>query len=441
MDSAKAHVNVFNSYTYTQINYGPTTVACNSLNVDFNLVVPPGFKFYFHFGDGTVDSSRRLSFSHFYSRPSFNTPSIQIFDSLSGCIATISGATRIDVLGAVPLFGKDREEFCDSGPVVFRDFTVKNEPIILTQWTFGDGGTSSAQDPTHTYTQPGMYPVTLNITTESNCRSSYKDTVFVYRTPVPSINGRDTICTGIAEPYNGLIAVPDTLTNWAWDMGNGQTATRRNNIVTYSESGDYTIQLITSNKLGCADTAIKKIHVTSPPTAIPVQDPLTIVSGGSTNLQMNYTGNIISYNWSPQLKLSCITCPVPVANPQFTTTYKVDVQDRYGCRNSGDITVAVVCNNQNFFIPNTFSPNGDGQNEIFFPRGTGLFNVKSMTIFNRWGQVVFERRNFAVNDPSLGWNGTFQGQKASPDVYIFLIEILCDNNTTIPIKGNVTLLR
>jgi gliding motility-associated-like protein len=441
MDSLKSHVTVYNPYTYTQINYGPITTGCNSLNIDFNLTVPPGFKFFFHFGDGTLDSSGRLNFSHFYRTPSFNIPLIQIFDTLSGCIATLTGATRIDVLGAVPLFGKDISEFCDGGPVVFRDFTVKNEPIINTAWTFGDGGTSSATDPTHVYSQPGLYPVTLQITTESNCRSTYRDTVFVYRTPLPIITGNDTICVGIAERYNGSIAIADSVTNWTWTMGNGATSIQQNSVVSYSESGDYEIMLIASNKLGCADTFYKDIHVTQPPTATPVQDPLTIISGGSAPLLMDYTGNILTYNWSPQTRLSCTNCPAPVANPQFTTTYTVGLRDRYGCRNSGSITVNVVCNNQNFFVPNTFSPNGDGQNEAFFPRGTGLFNVKSMTIFNRWGQVIFERKNFPVNDAAQGWNGMFNGQKASADVYVFLIEILCDNNTVIPIKGNVTLLR
>jgi gliding motility-associated-like protein len=439
--TASSTVNIYDPNVYTQITYGPQTTACNSLNVNFNVSVPPGFKFHFHFGDGTVDSSGQLNFSHLYPTPSFNFPQLVIFDTISGCKVWITGSTWINVLGAVPLFGKDRSEFCDTGTVVFRDFTVKNEPIINTLWDFGDGATSGLQDPVHTYTQPGMYIVTLNITTQSNCSSSYRDTVFVHRTPIPIINGRDTICTGIAELYNGTIAVADTMITWLWNLGNGQTSVQQNNIVTFNESGNYTLQLITTNKLGCSDTTNKIIYVTPPPTATPVQDPLTIISGASTDLQMDYTGNITTYNWSPNQRLSCANCPIPVANPQFTTTYRVDLIDTYGCRNSGNITVVVVCNNQNFFVPNTFSPNGDGQNETFFPRGSGLYNVKSMTVFNRWGQVVFDRRNFAVNDPSAGWNGTFNGQKASADVYVYMIEILCDNNTVIPVKGNVTLLR
>ena len=132
---------------------------------------------------------------------------------------------------------------------------------------------------------------------------------------------------------------------------------------------------------------------------MPASNPITIISGGSAQLNMNYTGPVISYNWLPVQNLNCANCPEPIANPQFSTDYQVQIQDRYGCVNSGNITVKVICNGQNFFIPNTFSPNGDGINDVFYLRGAGLFRVNSMMIFNRWGEIVFEKKNFSVNDP------------------------------------------
>jgi len=156
---------------------------------------------------------------------------------------------------------------------------------------------------------------------------------------------------------------------------------------------------------------------------------------------MNYTGNIEKYTWTPAIRLSCTDCPIPFANPQYTTTYTVQLEDLYGCKNSGEITIMVVCGKENVFIPNTFSPNGDGRNEVFYPKGTGLFRIKSMRIFNRWGEIVFEKKEFAANDVSAGWNGMYKGKPASPDVYIYTMEILCENNAIIPFKGNVTLLR
>jgi gliding motility-associated-like protein len=441
IDSAEASVTIYDPAATVQLNYGPVTTACNSLNVDFNITIPPAFKFTLFFGDGTADSSQLTTLSHFYSRPSFSLPRIVIYDTISGCEVAINGRTRINVLGAIPLFGKDKKEFCDQGLVTFKNFTTKNEPIISTVWDFGDGTTSNLNNPSHNFTAPGLYTVTLNVTTQSNCSRSFSDTILVYRTPAPSIQSRDTICLNTAEPIDGLLANTDTLTNWQWNFGNGQTSTLQNNVITFTTAGEYPIRLTTSNKIGCSASATKNIYVVPLPTAAPVQDPITIGVGMGTNLVMNYTGNIISYNWLPTTRLSCADCPVPFANPQYTTKYTVEVEDRYGCRNSGNITIIVVCGKENVFIPNTFSPNGDGRNEVFYPKGTGLFRIKSMRVFNRWGEIVFEKKEFAANDPSVGWNGTYKGKPASPDAYIYTMEILCENNTIIPVKGNVTLLR
>jgi len=440
VDSASSMVTIHDPGS-ALINYGPNVTACNSLNVDFNLVVPPGYKFKFYFGDGSLDSSQRTTLSHLYPRPSFNLPFLIMYDTISGCQVGVWGSLVINVLGAIPLFGMNKDEFCDTGTVAFRDFTVKNEPIISTVWDFGDGATSGVQNPVHTYTQPGSYIVSLNITTQSNCTSIYRDTVLVYRTPVPSIVGNDTVCVKTSEPYAGTLAAPDSLITWQWNFGNGQTSTNQNVNISYDTAGPHTIQLIASNKIGCSNTTTKTVYVTPPPTVTPVQDPITITVGSGTDLLMNYTGNIISYLWTPDNQLSCADCAAPFAQPKMNTKYTVEVTDNYGCVATDDISVIVLCGKTNFFIPNTFSPNGDGQNEVFYPRGTGLFRIKSMLVFNRWGEVVFEKKDFLPNDPSAGWTGAFKGRKASADVYIYMMEIICDNNTVIPVKGNVTLLR
>jgi gliding motility-associated-like protein len=119
----------------------------------------------------------------------------------------------------------------------------------------------------------------------------------------------------------------------------------------------------------------------------------------------------------------------------------VAVTDSNGCKSERDITVTVVCNNKNYFIPNTFSPNGDGQNDVFYVRGTSIERIQSIRIFNRWGQAIFERKNFAANDITAGWNGTINGKPADQDVYVYVIEIICENATIIPYRGNVALVR
>jgi gliding motility-associated-like protein len=80
-------------------------------------------------------------------------------------------------------------------------------------------------------------------------------------------------------------------------------------------------------------------------------------------------------------------------------------------------------------------------NDVFYPRGKGLFGIRNMKIFNRWGQVVYERSGFVPNDATAAWDGNFKGKPASSDVYVYILEIVCNNSVVIPVKGNVTLLR
>jgi gliding motility-associated-like protein len=105
------------------------------------------------------------------------------------------------------------------------------------------------------------------------------------------------------------------------------------------------------------------------------------------------------------------------------------------------VNVFVLCDGANVFIPNTFSPNADGANDYFFPRGTGLFTIKQLRIFNRWGEQVFEKYSFKANDESAGWDGTYKGQKLTPDVYVYIMDIQCQNNTTLTLKGNIALIK
>jgi gliding motility-associated-like protein len=391
------------------------------------------------FGDGTLDSTERPNLTHTYGSPGNFTPSITLTDAF-GCDPGVLG-TPVHVYGALTLFGKSKKEFCDTGTVTFTNYTLSNDPITSTVWDFGDGTTSTAIQPSHSYNTPGTYVVQLIVTTQHPCTSIYMDTIRVYKTPVVSISGKDTICINSTEMFSGILTAPDSTIQWNWNFGNGGSSQAQNPSTSYSSAGDYTILLQAANKLGCSDTASHDVAVVPLPTAIPASNPIIMISGGSATLNMNYTGPIISYAWLPLQNLSCTDCPQPTANPRVTTNYRVQIQDRYGCTNAGDVTVKVICNGQNFFIPNTFSPNGDGINDVFYLRGTGLFRVNSLMIFDRWGEVVFEKKNFSVNDPSAGWNGTYKGKKATPDVYIYQIEIVCDNGETIKYSGNIALIQ
>jgi gliding motility-associated-like protein len=93
------------------------------------------------------------------------------------------------------------------------------------------------------------------------------------------------------------------------------------------------------------------------------------------------------------------------------------------------------------FIPNAFTPNGDGFNDVLMVRASGIALVKTFRIFNRWGEVVFEKGNFQPNDPQYGWDGKIKGVESGPDVFVYTAEVVCENGTTFSYKGNVSILK
>lgn len=439
VDTAEFRVNVYNPGTFTTFNYTVDPFYCNEHTVNFEFDVPANTQYKFFFGDGAVDSSGVKTLEHTYNYPRGYRPYVFLQDAV-GCQTNVSAPQVIDIRGAVPAFNLDRRSFCDAGTVSATNFTVSSEPVTSWNWNFGTGPSITDRDPyTFTYDGPGLYPVSLTATTQSGCTQTFTDTVRVPRTPAPIITLSDLVCAEQLLQLNGNLAYPDTTIQWNWNFGDGRASTLQNNAVQYATEGNYNITLSASNFLGCTGSASHSLSVAPLPviTTLPAQ---TIVSEGVL-LPVTYSPGIVRYDWTPPEGLSCINCPVPLARPTFTKTYTVTVTDNNGCQRTADVTVDVVCTNENYFVPNTFSPNGDGMNDVFYPRGRGLARVQSMRVFNRWGQVVFERKNFMANDPSLGWDGKMRGQPLPSDAYVYVIEFVCDNATIVPFKGNVTLIR
>ncbi len=438
VDSATAIVNVYNPSSTLGFTYGPLE-ACNQLEVTFNINPPPGTRFHINFGDGTRDTSGATTLTHTYTRPNTYTPTVTLFDNLD-CIANVGGRQRILVKGVLPVFGMNQDRFCDTGMVRFTDFSIGNDSITSRNWNFNDGNTSTDTDPTHFFAAAGTYYVTQTVTTITGCSATYMDTVRVYTTPVPLIVGPTEVCVNDAVPFNATTVVPDSLTFWQWNYGNGQSSQQQTILGKFSSPGTVNFQLKATNEIGCTnDTAMDVIVWPLP--VITLDPEATIVVGTGLNMPVSYSPNVNTWTWTPDYNLSCTNCPVPFANPQFTTTYNVAVIDSNNCKATAGIIVKVICVDKNYFIPNTFSPNNDGVNDRFYPRGTAIDKIQSMRIFNRWGELVFERRNFPANSQSDGWDGRIRGNVAAMDAYVYIIEVICDNGEIIPIKGNVTLIR
>ena len=437
VDSTQRTVRIQNPYL-SELSYSPIT-ACNELTVDFDITPSVNLPFVFNFGDRTSDSSGARQFSHHYEFPNFYAPSIQYTDN-QGCTITVGGPQTIRIIGAVPTFGADKKAFCDEADVYFTNYTIGNDPITGYQWDFRDGSTSTDENVMHRFTRPGTYPVQLTVTTEAGCVRSYQDTIRVYSTPAPTIAAAQA-CVSDSLTLSGSLSIPDTAVIWNWRLSDGRTLTDQHNRISFTTPGTYTATLTASNTFGCTGTPVTGDITVFPLPEIIGPEEIQLSSGNTMTIPFTYSDEVNAWEWSPATGLSCTGCPQPVANPQNSITYRVDVSDENGCRNSKEIRIIAVCNNLNLFVPNTFSPNNDGNNDVFYPRGKGIVRVNSFSIYNRWGQQVYQRRNFAPNDANSGWRGDFNGKPAPSDTYVYVIEVVCENSVVVPFKGNVTLIR
>jgi gliding motility-associated-like protein len=141
-----------------------------------------------------------------------------------------------------------------------------------------------------------------------------------------------------------------------------------------------------------------------------------------------------TYHWQPSLGLNCSNCRSPIATPESTTTYYLSTANQWGCIRLDSVTV-YVDKNLLVYVPNIFSPNGDGQNDYLFVRGKGIKNMQ-FVVYNRWGEKVFE-----TSDPSIGWDGTFRGSPLSPAVFVYTLDAVLESGQRVLKNGDVALVR
>ncbi|MGN6533369.1 MAG: PKD domain-containing protein [Ginsengibacter sp.] len=202
-----------------------------------------------------------------------------------------------------------------------------------------------------------------------------------------------------------------------------------------------TYQVIGSDSKGCfKDTGYIPVKVYPIPT-VNAGDDKNISVGREVQIVPEISKDVTSVTWSPSTAIISNEGRSITVKPVQSLEYTIRVKNDGGCSAEDKISVYVLCNNSNVFVPNTFSPNGDGANDIFYPRGSGVFKIQNLKVFNRWGEVVFEKSNFNPNDASAGWNGTFRGKPLPPDVFVYILQVVCDNNTSLTFKGNIALIK
>lgn len=252
-----------------------------------------------------------------------------------------------------------------------------------------------------------------------------------------TVSAGDTICIG---QQTQLLA--SGTARYVWSPSNGLSSTTiANPMANPRTTTEY--RVTGSDMYNCfTSTAVVRVVVGPYPT-VNLGTGRQVVAGSKITLQPQVTnGPIAVYTWQPATDLSCSNCLQPVATINNNITYRLEVVNIWGCSASDTIQYTIRCEEASqVYLPNAFSPDGDGLNDQFVVRGRGLATVKYFRVFNRWGQMIFEKNNFNANDPRYGWDGKVNGMPASPDVYVYTAEMMCTGGEVYVKKGNVTLVR
>jgi CHU_C Type IX secretion signal domain len=205
-------------------------------------------------------------------------------------------------------------------------------------------------------------------------------------------------------------------------------------------AGQYTLLVVDS--LGCRLPLPVKI-VDPPRFEVSIGDDRKLVACDSFTMTPSFNRTPVAYRWTPKESLSCSDCPNPLAMPLKTTTYVLQVRDDLNCRAADSLTVTVEAN-RNFYAPNVLmsSLSGAGENYYFtiFP-GKFPIKIRRLSVYDRWGDLVFQEENGTAGDRNLRWDGTdFRGKRLPAGVYVWAAELEFEDGSVNTSTGDVTLV-
>ena len=233
-----------------------------------------------------------------------------------------------------------------------------------------------------------------------------------------------SVCEGA---YATLLAYGAT--SYTWLPGNSHDAT-----VTVRAAAGTTYTVLVKDSQGCKDTLYASLRVYPKPyvfagndTVVNMDEPVTLTGTSSADF----------YGWLPFYKkevLACNYCHQLIENPQQKTCYILEAISEYDCRNRDTVCVDVT-HDWNIYIPNAFTPNKDGVNDVFIPVGYGIDHIE-LFIFDRWGELIFKS-----DDEHRGWDGTLRNTPCKSDVYVYKATIYVQDKREEQRVGKVTLVR
>ena len=429
------------------VNYRITdSVSCTgSLNVSFlDLSLSPTSSItarLWNFDDGGAISTLPAVL-HIYSHYGVYYPSLYVTNA-RGCVSDTM-RKRIIVFGAPVANFTASSPVCVGTPVTFTNASQLgwgSTQFTQLQWDFGDGNVSTATTPTHIYTAPGTYTVSLTVKSDSSCVTNTKTmTITISGKPKADFTYSNS-CVGSPIQFTNLSTGGFGESGYSvvgWNFGNGQQSLQTNPVITYQSPGTYTVQLIVSG-VSCPqlrDTVRKSLTIT-----LPRRDSIypRIFASKLNRFTMSAVPGGVSYLWTPPIGLSHPTRAITdayylPADPQ-KITYIITIKDTSGCVNNDQQEVWIF-ERPDVYAPTAFTPNGDGANDVFIPFYINIKSLESFRIFNRWGVKIFE-----TNDMSKNWDGTINNVRAPLETYTWVVECYDVNGVKITKKGMVSLLR
>jgi gliding motility-associated-like protein len=283
---------------------------------------------------------------------------------------------------------------------------------------------------------PAVYELTVT-STESGCIDKDTLNITVFQPIAIGVSPNQTICEGQAVNLQAT----GTAVEYVWSPSQGLSRANIPNPVALPTQTT-TYQVVGFDGHQCfTDTGFVKVQVNPKPKVNVGPDVIQATGTTYTFSPTAQNGPIVTWQWSPAQDLSCTNCSTPVAAVKKNMTYYATVTNEFGCVGTDSMHIKTFCLNTQVFIPNAFSPDGDGVNDVLMVRGKGIAQVRSFRIFSRWGELVFEKRNFLPNDPAFGWDGRVRGKVGAPEVYVYTADVICENDLINTYKGNVTLLK
>lgn len=409
------------------------TIGCVPLTVTFNGnsdLLTTNYTWFFGDGDSATGSPVQHTFQ--------NVGTYQIISlavDTNACENADTAYTSITVIddSVTALFNIQILQQCDSVLSVVITNTSTN--ALTYYYNLGDNTSSNNPNLSHSYTQPGTYQITLIATDTNRCHSI--DTFSRIVTLKP--NGRvdfsaDNVCSGFPVRFSNY-GNPNA--SFTWLFGDGETSSLYQPMHLYTTPGTYTVTLIVTDTTTCnvTDTATHDVTVYVQPVANFNVMPDTVKFGTPINFinrSYNYTNLVWRFGDGG-------------SSTEVSPTHTYDSIGSFRvCLTAFNLNTScfdTIC--KEVFIsykgligvPNAFSPNGDGVNDVVRVEGKGIVQLE-FRIFNRWGELVFES-----NNPNIGWDGTYKGVLQEMEVYTYTVDALLINQQRVPLKGNITLLR